>query len=310
MLGVDESLAEIEHLHGERVVFHPHPDHGLPHARVACDIGQGLLHDPVGAGFDLGRETPPLQPAVFQLHPDARLAREAVREADHGREQAEVVQHRGPQVERQVAHPSEQIAQEPLGLVQSRPCGRRWDTLERVETQLDAGELLADFVVELACEMPPFEFLHLDQALRQCRQPLACGFDLLEEVFAFDRQRHRVGNLPDERHLYGGRPALAAPQQAEHAGHRVPALQRHREKRKKVRGYGEARRSEIPNRLEIRDQICFPGEHAFRRPYVPQANVRTGTGQRVARPKGAERQPLTRRVEFREAGEVTAGEFL
>lgn len=75
---------------------------------MADDVGQAALDNAEGSRFDVGRKTA-VQPAVFEVDAQAGLASDAVGQIDQSRQQAQVVENFGAQLERQAAHALQDI---------------------------------------------------------------------------------------------------------------------------------------------------------------------------------------------------------
>jgi hypothetical protein len=84
--------------------------------RVAGDVGERLLHDAVGGRFHLGSARPPFQTGVLEVHTDPRVCRVALELPEQRRQQSQVVQDGGPEVQRQFTHVSDQLSNHVLGL--------------------------------------------------------------------------------------------------------------------------------------------------------------------------------------------------
>jgi hypothetical protein len=77
---------------------------------VPCDIGQRFLHDAVGGCFNTRRKSLFLQSAMFEDHSYLELTGVAAELPCQCRQQAEVIQHGRPKLQRQVAYATDQFS--------------------------------------------------------------------------------------------------------------------------------------------------------------------------------------------------------
>ena len=124
---------------------------------VAGDVGQRLLHDPVHDGLDLSGQAalviePDHEPTRHGI-PDRRLRSSAKRR--HGRDQADVVEHGGTQVEGELADLVEGLGHELSNLTGSLPDLSeiapvlREGPVDETQAEQHGRERLADLVVQV-----------------------------------------------------------------------------------------------------------------------------------------------------------------
>ncbi len=122
---------------------------------------------------------------------DAGPRRQPVQVGAQRRFQSQQIEGRGPQIERQAAHLLDGPIHDLHAFLQARQAGGIHTRAEGFEVQVNAGEHLADLVMQLAREVVPFLLLGLDQPPRQERQHLLVGLHLAVQAVAL-----RLGALP------------------------------------------------------------------------------------------------------------------
>src|SRR4026208_2601866 len=80
-------------------------DSGMP-----CDIGEGFLHDAVGGCFNVGGKSLLVQSAMFEVHSYLELTGVAAELPSQRRQQAQIIQHGWPKLQRQVAYTTDQFS--------------------------------------------------------------------------------------------------------------------------------------------------------------------------------------------------------
>jgi hypothetical protein len=165
-----ESLTVI--LDGEQdaagLLLDGHPGHAG--FGVLDAVVQGFLDDPVDAGLVLLGKI--LRDSFCRhLHTQASPLRDFARLPLQRRNQAQVVQHGGPEQQRHVPHYADRVLDHLLDLVHLgvETIGFAATDLSRKVGQFDADarERLSHFVVQLAGDRAPLIFLRLDQARRE-----------------------------------------------------------------------------------------------------------------------------------------------
>ena len=106
--------------------------------------------------------------------------------------QAEVVEHRRPEIEREIAHLLDQPLRNQAGAAE--PVGRPGVRGRHLELQFQAGERLSDFVVQLARDPPPLRLLHVHQAHGDRFQPQPGLARPLEQTRVLQRHREPIGD--------------------------------------------------------------------------------------------------------------------
>ena len=82
---------------------------------MAGHVSQRLLHDAKEVGFNFSRETA-FDPVVLKGHRQAILPLDPVEEPKQGGQQAQIIQHRRPQVQRHAPHAICQLINQMLRL--------------------------------------------------------------------------------------------------------------------------------------------------------------------------------------------------
>ena len=98
--------------------------------RVTRDIRQRFLHQAVSRSLHFRRKSSLLQSAVFEVYTHLRLRRVVFEVPKQRRQQTKIIEHRRPQIQRQLAHPRHQFVYQhtSLGRVRCRlplPAGAR-----------------------------------------------------------------------------------------------------------------------------------------------------------------------------------------
>ena len=132
---------------------------------MAGHVGQRFLHDTVGGGFGLRREARG-DSGVTEIYTNPRGASESLDEAEYCRQEAELIEVGGTQIGRNAAHAVQNLVDHFLCVAEPRAKEiRNCRILSQQESQ--AGEELADFVMEFARQMTAFELLNLAELARQ-----------------------------------------------------------------------------------------------------------------------------------------------
>ena len=139
-------------------------DADVPRTRVLDDVRERLLDDAVERCLDFGRKALRRQPRL-EAYPDSRLRAEALRQALERRDEAEVVEHLRPQLDREPAHVVQRRDHElaDVGHREAGPVGLDL-LLERLQAEQDRRKRLPRLVVQLAREPAPLELLGVDDA--------------------------------------------------------------------------------------------------------------------------------------------------
>ena len=138
------------------------------------DVRQRLLHEPVQRRLDLGREATVALKVGDELDRHAGLLREVVRQPLERGDEAEVVERRRAELDRETADVLERRADELPHLADGR-LERRLvvHVLEAAQAEEDRRERLAGLVVQLAGEAAALELLRGHDSLqRVARHPL------------------------------------------------------------------------------------------------------------------------------------------
>jgi hypothetical protein len=94
------------------------------------------------------------------------------------RHQAEVVEDRRPELERQFAHHRERPVERFQRRPEQRGARRPLPPTDALEIQLGRGQDLSELVVQLARDAPPLLLLRREQSPRDCAQDLVGPFAL------------------------------------------------------------------------------------------------------------------------------------
>ena len=152
----------------------PQLDPDVPRAGVPRDVGQRLLSHAEAGGLQLGLQAE-VDADRRHVEPggEAGDPRLVVDVGPQGRDQAEVVEERGPQVERDAADLPERPLDQGDALAEPRPHLGWVEPLaaDHLEVDLDRGERLPDLVVQLPGDVVPLVLLGADQPPREVRQP-------------------------------------------------------------------------------------------------------------------------------------------
>jgi len=164
-------------------------DDGGVCARVAGDVGERLLHDAVGRNFEIDRE-PGRRERELEFDRNAGLAgKKFGLPVERGRE-AEVIEHARAERKRERPHALQEIVGDGERFVEGRAGFRGF------ELKAQAGEELADLIVEFLGEGAALVFLHAEEARRE-RLGAALGVAADQDlVFEFARAG---GDLIGER---------------------------------------------------------------------------------------------------------------
>ena len=95
-----ETAALIFDLKAQPVRGRPDPHGHAANTRMAGDVRQRFLHDPVGRGFHLGLEADALHSFVLEVDPHPGLLGITLEEREQGGQEPELIQRGGAQVER------------------------------------------------------------------------------------------------------------------------------------------------------------------------------------------------------------------
>ena len=156
--------------------FRDQNDADVACARVLDDVREGLLDDAVERGLHLGRK-PLRREAGLEAYPDPGLRAERLGQPLERRDEAEVVEHLRPQLDREPAHVMQRRDDELAHVGDRLRALVALDLLlERLQAEQDRRERLAGLVVQLACEPAPLELLRVDDAPER----VAC--DALREI--------------------------------------------------------------------------------------------------------------------------------
>jgi hypothetical protein len=121
-------------------------------ARVEREVGERFLGDAEARCLDVRRE-PRVRRADGQIQPIAGALRMLLEQMAEGGNQPEVVEHRGPKVEREGLHFRDRLVDHVNALVQQLRRRLGTDAPARFfQIHPDGGEVLADLVVQLARE--------------------------------------------------------------------------------------------------------------------------------------------------------------
>ena len=134
---------------------------------VAHDISQRLLGNAKALRFDNW-----VQPLVqrFALEIGAHSGQCCLPLSEPAQRwfQSEIIEHGGTQIQRQIVNLLENAFDRLDAVFKPSLQGRRARGLQsRLQVHFRGGEALPDLVVELACNLPPFRLLHLNQPMRQ-----------------------------------------------------------------------------------------------------------------------------------------------
>src|SRR4051812_46360094 len=160
-------------------------------------VGQRLLDDPEEARLHGGRDLRGAAGFGVERDLDAGALRELLRVARQRRQQPAVVQHRRPEIRRDLADAYRRLPDQVRGIVQQGA-----DVLalaiaeqapEHLQVDLDRRELRAGPIVQLRGELAPFGLLDFDEAPRQFPEAL-----LLPGAFGL--QLPPLADIADDRH--------------------------------------------------------------------------------------------------------------
>src|SRR5205814_4549192 len=137
----------------------------------------GLLRDAEARGLRLGSE---LVRSVLgvEVGGEAGDAALPVEVRAQRRLEAQVVELRGAQAERELAYTLERVLHRLDAFGDARAQRRVAGELQRLELDLERGERLADVVVQVAREAPTLLLLHFQQPARERAQPLVRQLEL------------------------------------------------------------------------------------------------------------------------------------
>ena len=135
-------------------------------ARMPGYVGESLLDDAVGSGFDLLAKTL-FQAAVFELDADACLRSVAIDQPQERRQQPQVVQHGRAPAQGQIACLGHEFLDQSLSFTQTRAQVLTVGQSACLQDEAQAGQRLANLIVQLPSEGAPLRFLHFQQAPRQ-----------------------------------------------------------------------------------------------------------------------------------------------
>src|SRR2546428_2927754 len=139
------------------------------------EVGQAFLDDPEDRRLQVRRQARGTEPDP-QADPDAAFLLQAAAVPAQGADQADLVEDRRMEEVRQAPELVHAVLEQPLAFRQVGRQGRTAPASERLEAELQAGELLGGRVVQLARDSAAFFLLRLEQAGRQQAQ---VGFELL-----------------------------------------------------------------------------------------------------------------------------------
>ena len=165
---------------------------------MAHHVGERLLREPEEGGLDLGRQRSDRLAVEARFEPGAKG--DAIEQPVQRFVEPGLVEDRGPQLGRELAHGGERTADQIERVVErvEAGMGKRHSTLQTHQVELRPGEELAELVVELARDPPPFVLLGGDQAARHRRQTLLVVVELvLALVERFGHAVERPGQLAE-----------------------------------------------------------------------------------------------------------------
>jgi hypothetical protein len=144
----------------------PHSHCCRADAGMARDVGQRLLHDPIRGRLHSLGEAAPFEPLLLEVHLDAALGMDALHQPRHRGPQPELVEHRRAQVEGEVANLADEVVKQRLGFGEPGAHDVGGTAGRNAEHQADAGQELADFVVQLARHSAALALLRLHEGER------------------------------------------------------------------------------------------------------------------------------------------------
>src|SRR6266571_5656647 len=149
------------------------------------EVGQALLDDPEDCRLQVRRQARGTEPDP-QADPDAAFLLQAAAVPAQGADKADLVEDRRMEEVRQAPEFVHAVLEQPLAFRQAGRQGRAAPAGERLQAELQAGELLGGRVVQLARDPAALFLLRLEQAGRQLAQGdfelLASAIVGLEEV--------------------------------------------------------------------------------------------------------------------------------
>ena len=170
--------------------------------RVPHHVGQRLLRHPEAGDGHVRRQRRPRRLDGEVRHQPGPLHL-AIDQPAQGGGQAQVVEHRGPQVQRQVAHLLDGPVHDIEALLLSCPTLGAGRGLEGMQIDADRGERLPDLVVQLASEVATFGLLGHHQLAGERPQSLPSGAHLLEQTGLLDGDRQLAGDIAGAVHMLG-----------------------------------------------------------------------------------------------------------
>jgi hypothetical protein len=141
--------------------------------RVLNNIVDGLLGDTEAFRFDDGIQAA-VQGIGVDICFDAGAFGLPLHVPTEGRFEAQIIEHRRPQFERQIAHLVEHQFDGTERFLQALPGFLRTALFEGIaDIHFRYGKILADFIVQLARQMPALGFLRFDKSMGKHLQSLA-----------------------------------------------------------------------------------------------------------------------------------------
>src|SRR6478736_119339 len=182
----DEALAVVAELEAHVVLRAGDDDVDLPGLGVLGDVGEPLLDDAVEDNFALRVELlGVLGLGGVEAHGEAGALAEALHVVAQRRQQTQVIEHRRPELARELVDVAHRLLDQVLGFAEAAR-GVRRDRLEGGaedgEIHVDGGQRLADLVVQVAADALAFVFLDLEHAVRHAAQVLLHLVGLVEEI--------------------------------------------------------------------------------------------------------------------------------
>ena len=169
----------------QRIVARPEPDRDLLRAGVPDHVGERFLHDTIGRGLDVWRETPLSDASMLEVDANAACAEEPVEMPVKRGNEAQVVKHRRTQVEGHLAHEHDEVVDATAGFLEDAGGNVGGRAGAAIEVELQRGQFLANVVVQLARKVAALGFLDGDEAARKQFEAAARGFNFGEKLVAF-----------------------------------------------------------------------------------------------------------------------------